>query len=61
MEKGLAISLLNGPAWSERLEQLGRLDPAALELGDGPAWHEPMIREAEQNGNAFAALWHSTA
>jgi len=58
MDKGLAISMLNEPAWRERLEQLGRLDPAALELDDGPAWHEPMIREAEQNGNAFAAIWH---
>jgi hypothetical protein len=58
METGLAISRLNGPAWRERLEQLGRLDPAAVQLDDGPAWHEPMIREAEQNGNAFAAIWH---
>ncbi len=58
METGLAISRLDGPAWRERLEQLGRLDPAALELDDGPAWHEPMLREAEQNGNAFAAIWH---
>ncbi len=39
-------------------KQLGRLDPAAVQLDDGPAWHEPMIREAEQNGNAFAAIWH---
>ena len=30
METGLAISRLDGPAWRERLEQLGRLDPAAL-------------------------------
>jgi Flp pilus assembly protein TadD len=58
METGLAISRLDGPAWHERLEQLGRLDPAAVQLDDGPAWHEPMIREAEQNGNAFAAIWH---
>ena len=29
-----------------------------MQLDDGPAWHEPMIREAEQNGNAFAAIWH---
>ena len=58
METGLAISRLDGPAWRERLEQLGRLDPAAVQLDDGPAWHEPMIREAEQNGNAFAAIWH---
>ena len=58
MDKGLAISMLNEPAWRERLEELGRLDPAAVQLDDGPAWHEPMIREAEQNGNAFAAIWH---
>ena len=25
---------------------------------DDPAWHEPMIREAEQNGHTFAVLWH---
>jgi Flp pilus assembly protein TadD len=58
METGLAISRLDGTAWRERLEQLGRLDPAAVQLDDGPAWHEPMIREAERNGNAFAAIWH---
>ena len=57
-DRDLAISRLDGPAWRERLEQLGRLDPAAVQLDDGPAWHEPMIREAEQNGNAFAAIWH---
>ena len=58
METGLAISRLDASAWRERLEQLGRLDPTALQLDDGPAWHEPMVREAEQNGNAFAAIWH---
>ena len=58
METGLTISRLDGPAWRERLEQLGRLDPTAAPLDDGPAWHEPMLREAEQNGNAFAAIWH---
>ena len=58
METGLAISRLDAAAWRERLEQLGRLDPAAVEPDDDPAWHEPMIREAEQNGNAFAAIWH---
>ncbi len=30
---------------------------SSLCLG-GLAWNEPMIREAEQNGNAFAAVWH---
>ena len=58
METGLAISRLDAAAWRERLEQLGRLDPAAVQPDDDPAWHEPMIREAEQNGNAFAAIWH---
>jgi Flp pilus assembly protein TadD len=58
METGLAIARLDAPAWRKRLEQLGRLDPTAVQLDDGPAWHESMIREAEQNGNAFAAIWH---
>ncbi len=25
---------------------------------DDPSWHEPMAREAEQNGSDFAAAWH---
>jgi len=58
METGLSISRLGATAWRERLEQLGRLDSTAVEPDDDPAWHEPMIREAEQNGNTFAALWH---
>ena len=31
METGHSISRLDGPAWRERLEQLGRLDPAAVQ------------------------------
>jgi Flp pilus assembly protein TadD len=58
MEPGLAISRLDNPAWRDRLERLGRLDPHAVRSDDDPAWHEPMIREAEENGHAFAALWH---
>ncbi len=58
METSLAISQLDIPAWRDRLEQLRVLDPTSLQLDDDPAWHEPMIREAEQNGHAFAALWH---
>jgi WD40 repeat protein/Flp pilus assembly protein TadD len=58
METGLVISPLDAPAWRDRLERLGRLDPAAVRPDDVPAWHEPMIGEAERNGHAFAALWH---
>jgi WD40 repeat protein/Flp pilus assembly protein TadD len=58
METGLSISRLGASAWSERLEQLGRLDPAAVQPDTDPAWHEPMIVEPQQNGNAFAAIWH---
>jgi serine/threonine protein kinase/WD40 repeat protein len=58
METGLAIARLNSPAWQERLEQLARLDPNAARPDTDPAWHAPMIREAEQNGNTFAAIWH---
>jgi tetratricopeptide (TPR) repeat protein len=58
METGLALSRLNPAAWQERLEQLGRLDPHAVLPDRDPAWHAPLIREAEQNGNSFAAIWH---
>jgi Flp pilus assembly protein TadD len=58
MNTGLAISRLGAAAWRDRLEQLGKLDPEALRIDDDPAWHEPMIRQAEQSGNTFAALWH---
>ncbi len=58
METGQAISRLDAAAWRDRLDRLGRLDPAAVRRDDDLAWHEPMIREAEQNGHAFAALWH---
>ncbi len=58
MEADRTIARLDGTAWRERLERLGRLDPAALQPNSDPAWHEPMVREAEQDGNAFAAIWH---
>jgi tetratricopeptide (TPR) repeat protein len=58
METGLAITQLNLAAWQERLEQLSRLDPSAAGPDTDPVWHAPMIREAEQNGNAFAEIWH---
>ena len=58
METDRTIARLDTSAWRERLEQLGRLDPAAMQPDVDPAWHEPMVREAEQSGNAFAAIWH---
>ncbi len=58
MEAGLSISRLGAAAWRERLEQLGRIDSAAARIDDDPFWHEPMVREAEQLGNNFAAIWH---
>jgi WD40 repeat protein/tetratricopeptide (TPR) repeat protein len=58
METGLSISRLGAAEWRERLEQLSRLDSMAVQPDTDPAWHEPMIREAEQTGNAFAAIWH---
>ena len=58
METDRTIARLDTSAWRDRLEQLGRLDPAALQPDVDPAWHEPMVREAEQTGNAFAAIWH---
>jgi tetratricopeptide (TPR) repeat protein len=58
VEAGLSISRLGAVAWRERLEQLGRIDSAAARIDDDPFWHEPKVREAEQNGNNFAAIWH---
>jgi hypothetical protein len=58
METGLSLSRLNAVAWRERLEQLGQLDPNAALPDRDPAWHALLIREAEQNGNSFAAIWH---
>jgi eukaryotic-like serine/threonine-protein kinase len=58
MEADRTIARLDGTAWRDRLERLARLDPAALQPDRDPAWHEPMVREAEQDGNAFAAIWH---
>ena len=58
MEAGQSLADLDDSALRERLEQLGRLDPAAVQPDTDPSWHEPMIREAEQNGSAFAAIWH---
>jgi WD40 repeat protein/tetratricopeptide (TPR) repeat protein len=58
MENANSIARLDTVAWRDRLEQLGQVDPSALRLEVGPDWHEPMVREAEQTGNAFAAIWH---
>jgi serine/threonine protein kinase/WD40 repeat protein/tetratricopeptide (TPR) repeat protein len=58
MEPGLTISRLGAAAWREQLEELRRLDSTAVQPDTDPAWHEPLILEAEQNGNAFAAIWH---
>jgi serine/threonine protein kinase/WD40 repeat protein/tetratricopeptide (TPR) repeat protein len=58
METGRTVARLDITSWRERLGQLGRLDPAAVQPDQDPAWHEPMVREAEQDGKAFAAIWH---
>jgi serine/threonine protein kinase/WD40 repeat protein/tetratricopeptide (TPR) repeat protein len=58
MAAGGSISRLGPAAWRERLVQLGRLDPSAVSPDTDPAWHEPLIHEAEQTGNAFASIWH---
>ncbi len=58
METGRSIDRLDATAWRDRLDRLARLDSAAVRTDDDAAWHEPMIREAEANGHAFAAIWH---
>jgi Flp pilus assembly protein TadD len=54
----LAITRLDTQAWRDRLEQLGHRDPTAVQPNNDSSWHEPMVLEAEQNSNAFAATWH---
>jgi WD40 repeat protein/tetratricopeptide (TPR) repeat protein len=58
MEADRTIARLDISSWRERLGELERLDPAAVQPNVDHAWHEPMVREAEQSGNAFAAIWH---
>ena len=48
---------INGDRLALRLVAQESLRRRQAQTSD-PAWHEPMIREAEQNGNAFAAIWH---
>jgi hypothetical protein len=57
-EKQEARSVRQRRIRQERLDQLGRLDPNAVLPDRDPVWHAPLIREAEQNGNSFAAIWH---
>ncbi|WP_165229604.1 serine/threonine-protein kinase [Aquisphaera insulae] len=58
MEPDRSIARLDAPAWRDRLERLGHVDPAALRREVDPAWHATLAREAEQMGNTFAAIWH---
>jgi predicted Zn-dependent protease len=58
MEADRTIARLDISTWRERLGELGQLDPAAAQPNVDSAWHEPMVREAEQSGNPFAAIWH---
>jgi tetratricopeptide (TPR) repeat protein len=58
MENDHTIERLDIAAWRDRVEQLGRLEPSAIQPDVDPAWHEPIAREDEQTGNAFATIWH---
>jgi hypothetical protein len=51
------ILAINGDRIAPRLVAQESLRRRHAQTSD-PAWHEPMIRDAEQNGNAFAAIWH---
>jgi WD40 repeat protein/serine/threonine protein kinase len=59
---GQAVQLLNAAQWRDRLRQLAERDRAGgrqavpgLDVAD---WHEARARDAEQDGDAFAAAWH---
>jgi WD40 repeat protein len=58
IDTGPTIARLTTAAWSARLEELGRLDSIAREPEADYAWHEMLVREAEENGNTFSAIWH---
>jgi serine/threonine protein kinase/WD40 repeat protein len=58
MEAGFGISRLGAAAWRERLAELEGLDSGAAQPDADPSWNEPMVIEAEQSGNLFAAIWH---
>jgi WD40 repeat protein len=57
-----AIVLLDAEAWRrcrERLqERWPEADPALHRPADEADWHDARARDAEEDGNTFAALWH---
>ena len=57
MTIGPAVIPLDSKAWGERIDRVARLDGART-LEDDPGWHDAPAREAEEKGQAFAALWH---
>jgi Flp pilus assembly protein TadD len=56
------IALLDAEAWRRRRERLQErwpeADPALPRPSDEAAWHDARARDAEEDGNTFAALWH---
>src|SRR5262249_61964232 len=52
-----ATRRLTAAAWQDRPTRLVRRNPNAVWPDPSPAWQAPLISEAEQNGNAFAAIW----
>jgi Flp pilus assembly protein TadD len=57
-----AVLLLDAEAWRRCREQLQQrwpeADPALHQPADDADWHDARARDAEEDGNTFAALWH---
>jgi WD40 repeat protein len=59
---GQAVQLLSAAEWKDRLRQLAARETAAgrplVPCLDEADWHQARARDAEQDGDAFAAAWH---
>jgi hypothetical protein len=57
MDEGQAVTRLSASEWPEyrrKLSEMGDVEPAS----NRSTWHDACAWDAEENGDAFAALWH---
>jgi eukaryotic-like serine/threonine-protein kinase len=59
---GAALAPLGPRRWNERRERLAALEGSAESAYEGSvddlAWHEARARDAERDGDSYAAIWH---
>jgi WD40 repeat protein/Flp pilus assembly protein TadD len=58
MGPDLSVMRLDAAAWQERIAQADRLDGTQDRPAGDPAWHLGMARDAAEQGNAYAEIWH---